>query len=140
MDDATKVKSIVLVKAPVKFFSDSSRLLIIFNNIISNAVSYRDKEKNSFIKVDVLVRSDKAVIKFIDNGIGIAPEFQEKIFKMFFRATPDSKGSGLGLYIVKGVVDKLKGTIGVQSSLGQGTEITIELPSLQPALYVQNLN
>ncbi|MCI0750209.1 MAG: HAMP domain-containing histidine kinase, partial [Flammeovirgaceae bacterium] len=58
---------------------------------------------------------------FTDNGIGIAEEYVEKIFRMFFRANADSKGSGLGLYIVKGVVEKLKGTLSVQSTLGEGT-------------------
>ena len=47
--------------------------------------------------INVTVNPEKALIVFKDNGIGIAQEFQEKIFKMFFRATPDSKGSGLGL-------------------------------------------
>jgi PAS domain S-box-containing protein len=140
MDDAEKVRSVINIDATHKFYSDASRLMIIFNNIISNAVSYRDKDKESFIQVDVYVSPDKATLRFTDNGIGIAPEFQEKIFKMFFRATPDSKGSGLGLYIVKGVLDKLKGTIAVKSFLGEGTEITIELPSLEPAFYLQNLN
>jgi PAS domain S-box-containing protein len=140
MEDAEKVRSIVNLETPHQFFSDVSRLQIIFNNIISNAVSYRDKNKDSFIQIDIHVSLDKAIVRFTDNGIGIAPEFQEKIFKMFFRATSDSKGSGLGLYIVKGVVDKLDGTITVNSTLGEGTEIVIELPSLEPALYAQNLN
>jgi signal transduction histidine kinase len=59
---------------------------------------------------------------------------------MFFRATADSKGSGLGLYIVKSVLDKLSGTISVDSTVGVGTVITIELPSLEPALHLQHLN
>ena len=140
MDDADKVRSIVHVSTGHKFFSDSSRLKIIFNNIISNAVSYRDKNKESFIQIDVQLLPRKAIIKFTDNGIGISKEYHEKIFKMFFRATADSKGSGLGLYIVKGVLDKLNGTINVQSKLGEGTVITVELPSLEAALYLQNLN
>ena len=140
MDDADKVRSHIHVNAPHKFYSDASRLLIIFNNIISNAVSYRDKEKDSFIQIDVTVDDAKVTLKFTDNGIGIAEEFQEKIFKMFFRATADSKGSGLGLYIVKGVIDKLRGNISVQSTLHKGTEITVELPSLEQAFYLQHLN
>jgi signal transduction histidine kinase len=140
MDDAEQVSSIVSIHAPHKFFSDDSRLKIIFNNIISNAVNYRDKEKESFIKIDVRVEADKAILTFADNGIGIKKEFLEKIFLMFFRATADSKGSGLGLYIVKSVLDKLSGTISVDSTVGVGTVITIELPSLEPALHLQHLN
>jgi signal transduction histidine kinase len=51
---------------------------------------------------------------------------------MFFRANSDSKGSGLGLYIVKGAVDKLGGEIAVQSKLGEGTTFTIVIPNLKP--------
>ena len=140
MDDADKVDSIISMDTPYVFYSDDSRLKIIFNNIISNAVSYRDKEKDSFIKIDIQVKNDKAVLTFADNGMGIPAEFRDKIFKMFFRASADSKGSGLGLYIVKNVVDKLSGTIEVDSTVGVGTVIKIEIPSLKPALYEQNLN
>ena len=65
------------------------------------------------------------------NGVGIAEEYVDKIFKMFFRANADSKGSGLGLYIVKGALEKLEGTIQVQSRLGEGTEFTIEIPNVR---------
>jgi PAS domain S-box-containing protein len=140
MDDADKVQSIISVDATHKFYSDDSRLSIIFNNIISNAVSYRDKHKESFIKIDVQVLPRKAVIKFSDNGIGVAEAYQQKIFKMFFRASADSKGSGLGLYIVKAALDKLSGKIKIDSELGVGSTFTLEIPSLEPALHQQNLN
>ncbi len=140
MDDADKVRSIVTINNRHKFYSDDSRLSIIFNNIIANAVSYRDKDKDSFIQIDIDVQPTKAIIKFSDNGIGVASEFKEKIFKMFFRASSDSKGSGLGLYIVKAALDKLNGKIKVDSALGVGTTFTIELPSLEPALYMTHLN
>jgi PAS domain S-box-containing protein len=140
MDDAEKVGSIINIDEQIKFFSDDSRLRIIFNNIISNAVNYRDKEKDSFVKIDVKVKEDKAILTFTDNGIGIPPKFLEKIFVMFFRASADSKGSGLGLYIVKSVLDKLSGTISVESEVGVGTIIKVEIPSLEPALHLQHLN
>ena len=140
MEDANKVKSSITIDAPHKFYSDDSRLSIIFNNIISNAVSYRDKNKESYLKIDVRVLPQKAIIQFSDNGIGVAPEYQQKIFKMFFRASSDSKGSGLGLYIVKAVLDKLNGKIQLNSEVGVGSTFIIEIPSLEPALYLQNLN
>ena len=68
------------------------------------------------------------MIEIKDNGRGIAKEFQSKIFDMFFRATDDSSGSGLGLYIVKETVDKLKGEITFESELRKGTSFTISLP------------
>ncbi|HEY3402860.1 MAG TPA: PAS domain-containing sensor histidine kinase [Ohtaekwangia sp.] len=132
MEGAEKVRSIRDIEAGIPFHSDYSRLLIIFNNLISNAVRYRDNWKeDSFIKIEVKVTPKKAVISFADNGIGIADEYLDSVFKMFFRANADSKGSGLGLYIVKGVVEKLNGTISIQSAIGVGTTFTLEIPNLR---------
>lgn len=131
MEGAEKVRSLRDIRAEVPFVSDYSRLLIIFNNLISNAVRYRDSWKeDSFIKVDIRVTKKKAILVLADNGIGIPEEYVDSIFKMFFRANADSKGSGLGLYIVKGVVEKLNGTISVQSAIGVGTTFTLEIPNL----------
>ncbi|MGC4020883.1 MAG: PAS domain-containing sensor histidine kinase [Cyclobacteriaceae bacterium] len=101
MQDADSVRSIININDEVPFYSDHSRLLIIFNNIISNAVRYQDKSKDSFLQIDIESGIEKSIIKFSDNGVGIADEFKESIFKMFFRASYESKGSGLGLYIVE---------------------------------------
>ncbi|GHN02912.1 hypothetical protein WSM22_44010 [Cytophagales bacterium WSM2-2] len=129
MQDAELVRSIINIHDDKPFYSDHSRLLIIFNNIISNAVRYQDKGKESFLQIDITNETDKTVIKFTDNGVGIAEEFLENIFKMFFRASHGSKGSGLGLYIVKSTIDKLNGKISVSSKLGEGTQFRIEIPN-----------
>jgi PAS domain S-box-containing protein len=132
MQDADLVKSIINITDETPFYSDHHRLLIIFNNIISNAVRYQDKDKEAFIQIDINTDHDKTSIHFTDNGVGIADEFRENIFKMFFRASIESKGSGLGLYIVKGTVEKLNGKISVHSKLGEGTKFTIEIPNSFP--------
>jgi PAS domain S-box-containing protein len=132
MEGAEQVSSIRNISVSHPFYSDYSRLLIVFNNIISNAVRYRDHWKqDSFLKISIEGGVDKATIVFTDNGVGIAEEYVDKIFKMFFRANADSKGSGLGLYIVKSAVEKLSGCIKVQSRLGEGTTFTIEIPNLK---------
>ncbi|HTJ53079.1 MAG TPA: PAS domain-containing sensor histidine kinase [Cyclobacteriaceae bacterium] len=132
MEEAESVRSIINIEASESFYSDYSRLLIIFNNIISNAVRYRDKWKNdSFLKIDIQVSPERAMITLSDNGIGIRDEYVDKIFKMFFRANADSKGSGLGLYIVKSAIEKLTGTIQVYSKIGEGTTFVIEVPNLK---------
>jgi len=133
MADAEKVNSIISIQDSIPFYSDHSRLLIIFNNIISNAVRYHDKWKESFLKIEINVFDDKAEIQFTDNGVGIAEEFQDKIFKMFFRASHESKGSGLGLYIVKSTVEKLNGKVSVKSKFGEGTIFLIEIPNTFPS-------
>jgi PAS domain S-box-containing protein len=131
MDGAEDVRSVRILNIAAPFYSDYSRLLILFNNIISNAVRYRDKWKNdSFLRVEITTDAEKATIIFSDNGVGIAEEYLENVFKMFFRANADSKGSGLGLYIVKGVLEKLNGSVDVQSKVGHGTTFTMQIPNL----------
>jgi len=134
MEEAEQVQSHIHVHSEHAFYSDPSRLLIIFNNIIANAVRYRARWKESFIKIDITTQYASTVIRFTDNGIGIADEFKDKIFKMFFRATADSKGSGLGLYIVKSTVEKLGGTIKMESHFGEGTTFEVEIPNLKASV------
>lgn len=138
MEGAETVRSIKTLSCQTPFYSDYSRLLIIFNNMISNAVRYRDPWKqDSYLKIDIVVDEKEAVISFSDNGVGIPEEYVDKIFKMFFRANADSKGSGLGLYIVKSAIEKLSGVIKVQSRVGEGTTFTVSIPNLLPALENQ---
>ena len=132
MEGADEVRSVREINTPVVFHSDYSRLLIVFNNIISNAVRYRDRRKqDSYLLIRITTTEEKVTIRFEDNGVGIHPDYQENIFKMFFRANADSKGSGLGLYIVKGVVEKMNGAISVESVYGMGTSFLIEIPNLK---------
>lgn len=113
-----------------ELFSDPFRLSIIFNNLISNAIKYSDPLKTSqFMKINVIVNKEKAIIDFQDNGIGIDREYISRVFDMFFRATMQREGAGLGLFIVKETVDKLKGTIRIESEVGTGTRFLIEIPN-----------
>jgi signal transduction histidine kinase len=115
------------------FYVDRYRLGIIFGNLLSNAIRYRDnyKEKQT-IHIKIIAEKENTKIIFADNGIGIGQEHIDKIFKMFYRASADSKGSGLGLYIVYETIQKLNGKISVDSQLGQGTMFVIELPNRIP--------
>lgn len=133
MDDADNLRAIKEINSTASFYSDKNRLLIILNNMLSNAVRYRDPWKaDSYIQISIVADEQKAVLEFTDNGIGIAEHYLDKIFKMFFRASADSKGSGLGLYIVKAAVEKLGGTIQVSSQLGAGTSFSIVIPNQKP--------
>lgn len=117
------------------FFSDPMRLGMIFNNIISNAVRYRDEQKDkSHLKIAITVNAKEAVLQFRDNGQGIPQKHQEKVFKMFYRANQLSDGSGIGLYIVQEAVEKLGGRIGLRSTEGQGTTFCLRLPNAQPTV------
>lgn len=118
------------------FISDYNRLSIVLNNIFSNALKYRDFSKDaSIVKITINADEKKARIVVEDNGIGITNENQEKIFDMFYRATTQASGSGIGLYIVKEALDKLGGTISVESELHYGTKFIIDVPN-----QISNLN
>jgi signal transduction histidine kinase len=109
--------------------SDASRLKSVLTNLIANAIQYADFNKEiSFVKISGRKEGDNVLISIEDNGIGIDPEQQPKIFDMFYRGTDRSKGSGLGLYIVKETLTKLKGGIDFKSQVNKGTEFTVKLP------------
>jgi PAS domain S-box-containing protein len=112
-----------------KIYSDAFRLKIIFSNLISNAIKYLDPTKEkSLLTIEVKLEADQMVIRFTDNGTGIAEEYQERIFNMFYRATDQSEGSGLGLYIVKQAATVLNGSIHLKSEAGKGTQFIVTLP------------
>ncbi|NOS94514.1 MAG: PAS domain S-box protein [Cyclobacteriaceae bacterium] len=113
-----------------EFCSDPWRIGEIFRNLISNAIKYRDFNKNdSRIRISIKMTVDRATILFEDNGIGISKANLNKIFDMFYRASEQSDGSGLGLYIVKNAVDKLGGILKVTSEIGKGTSFELKLPN-----------
>jgi signal transduction histidine kinase len=131
-------KSVEFVnEAPL--YSDPYRILVIINNLVSNAIKYRDVLKSpSIIHIQVNVTEADVSLVFTDNGIGIAPEYINKIFDMFFRATERSEGAGLGLYIVRETVEKLHGKISVESTLGEGTTFHLKLPNLRMPSLLDN--
>jgi signal transduction histidine kinase len=109
--------------------SDKNRLRVIIGNLISNAVRYHDLKKDQqYIRLNYQMNGRVSYIQVEDNGQGIAREYHNKIFEMFFRANEESKGSGLGLYIVKEALMKLSGSIRLESTVGVGTTFTIVLP------------
>jgi PAS domain S-box-containing protein len=118
----------------IDFYSDLLRLKIITNNVISNAIKYQDTSKEErFIKITVEINPEKAIIYFKDNGIGIEKKYLPEIYKMFYRATESEEGSGLGLYIVKQTVEKLRGNIEIYSEGNRkGLWVRVDVPNHSP--------
>ena len=87
-------------------------------------------KSNHEITVEVLVYNDMATIEVSDNGIGIEAEKLDKIFTLFYTTTNSITGSGLGLYITKETVEKLKGYITINSKKGEGTKIKVVIPGI----------
>lgn len=116
---------------PYEFHSDPWRIAEIFRNLISNAIKYRNLDASeSILTIDIKITPERCIITFVDNGIGIESKALTRIFDMFYRASEQSDGSGLGLYIVKNAVDKLGGHLQVTSQPGVGTTFFIDLPNM----------
>jgi PAS domain S-box-containing protein len=129
LEGAKGISRMVKVEG-IDFYSDPWRIAEILRNLISNAIKYRKLDQvASEIGIKISVDHLRAEIAFADNGIGIEEKNLAKVFEMFYRATEQSDGSGIGLYIVKNAVDKLGGQISVASRLGQGTRFSIILPN-----------
>lgn len=119
------------INPDMEVITDPARLKMLLNNLISNAFKYADRQKEICeIEIGAEVENQHVTLWIKDNGQGIDPEQQQKIFNMFYRASEDSSGSGLGLYIVREIVTRLNGTIQLKSALGQGSTFTLRLPNL----------
>lgn len=109
--------------------SDSQRMKVVLHNLISNSVKYADFTKpESFIHIDFTKNGVTDTIVITDNGMGIEKDRLSRIFEMYYRATDRSHGSGLGLFIVKEIILKLGGNIGVKSTFGSGSSFIINIP------------
>ena len=131
LDGAHKMLVKTTIEGYLPFYSDHRQLLVIFNNLISNAIKYQHAhEMHPTLDIHIEVDSDNAKITFKDNGIGISKENLSKVFDMFFRSPgvkPD--GSGLGLYITKEIVRKMKGRISLASTVSEGSSFMVEVPN-----------
>jgi len=111
----------------LEVYADSRMFLQVINNLISNASKYAP---NSNLKIKAFKVQDGVQISFADNGPGIAQEHLENIFKQFYRVPERSggvRGTGLGLYICKQIINAHQGEIWVESELNQGSTFTIKL-------------
>jgi signal transduction histidine kinase len=105
--------------------------MMVVNNLISNAIKYHDLQKEQpYVRVKARDQPEQNTfsIEVSDNGAGIMETYQDKVFDMFFRGSEKSDGSGLGLYIVKKIVEKLEGKIELRTRYREGTTFTITLP------------
>lgn len=111
---------------------DEHRIEQVYNNLLENAVKYSPEAKE--IKVEISYLPDEHMVKVgvIDSGMGIAPQDQEAIFERFYRVSDirskQIKGSGVGLSITKGIVERHGGKIWVESELGHGSKFYFTLP------------
>lgn len=112
--------------------ADNIRIMEVINNLVNNAINYT--RQGGWVKVNVKVEGDHVVTSVSDNGVGIPPEAMAHLFTKFFRAagsldkSSNSKGTGLGLYLSKSIIDLHRGKIWVESKAGIGSTFFFTLP------------
>lgn len=121
------VHGFVEIDLKESFISYPAMIRIIVDNLIENAIHFCGV-KDQIIKLSVSKHKGQMKLVVEDNGQGIETEYQDRIFEMYFRANQNSKGNGLGLYIVKKAVEKLRGSISFTSQHGVGTSFIVVLP------------
>lgn len=128
---ANKIKLIKdIPKKMPKVYMDKEKMILVLQNLLENAVKYTPE----FGKIEIGAEFGKEFMKFRvkDNGVGIPRKDQAKLFSKFFRADNvvrmQTEGSGLGLFIVKNIIDRHGGDITFQSEEGRGTEFVFTLP------------
>lgn len=114
----------------VEVKADEDLMSQVWINLIQNSIKFT--QDGGMIQISISVKDDKIEIKVSDNGIGMGEEDQKRVFERFYKAdkarTSSAKGSGLGLSIVRRIVDIHQGTITLHSSLGEGTSFIVCLP------------
>ncbi len=109
------------------FWSDPFQLRQVLLNLLTNAV--HASEENAVVTVQVQEEGQQILFRISDTGGGIPKEHQEKIFEPFFTTKPPGKGTGLGLFIVRGIVQRLQGNIRLESGIGKGACFSVSIPN-----------
>jgi signal transduction histidine kinase len=119
----------ILSSGPLWVFGDVNLLLQVFGNLLSNAVKY--SPKGGLIKLCARLEPDQVVVTVEDHGLGIPVRDQMRIFERYYRGsnTAGIGGTGVGLHLVKLMVDLHQGAIQVDSIEGKGSRFTVRLPS-----------
>lgn len=133
--DSDKISMGIDIPEDLFIYTDIHRLTIILNNLVSNSTKYYDPSKqHPHIQINARVGNGFVSLSVADNGVGISAEHLPKVFDMFYRASENSEGSGLGLYIVRETLQKLGGTIDAKSQVGLGSTFTFVLPIGHPEI------
>jgi PAS domain S-box-containing protein len=136
-ENFNRLKIDIKITGSSNFYSDRDRVEIILSNVIGNAIKFMDETKVfPFIHIKVSLMNDCCLIDVHDNGIGISKRYVNDIFTMFFKASLQGSGAGLGLYITKESVAQLGGKISVESEIGFGSLFRIEIPNSAKGLLI----
>jgi PAS domain S-box-containing protein len=122
--------TVVIQPDPPHVFGDRQRLTEVLQNLIDNAAKFMGDQEEPRIQIGQSGEEDHKPVFFVrDNGIGIAPEHHEQIFGIFNKLNPDVEGTGVGLAIVKRIIEVHGGRIWVESEVGKGSTFYFTLPA-----------
>lgn len=132
-DYMIKKNEVKLIVEPLEpCFADEVQVNQLFTNLISNAFKFSDPSRTLEINISSELKGSFVEYCVSDNGIGIEKDHLEKIFELFYRLNPDkSEGEGLGLTIVRQIVNRLSGALRVESELGKGSKFFVSLPAYE---------
>lgn len=131
LEKFSSVKVIKEIDNSIVFYSEWAIINTILQNLIENAIKYSRPRAASYVLIKISKDESNLIIVVEDNGEGIPESLQDNIFNMFVRGTSRHTGSGLGLYILNRAVERLKGSIHLDSKFNQGSTFTIKVPLQQ---------
>jgi ligand-binding sensor domain-containing protein/signal transduction histidine kinase len=117
----------VSIEDGLLFETDRKLMYILLLSLLENAFLYSERSKNTKVSLEVKQCENNVLITVTDHGVGIRQELKDKIFTMFFRGSVYSNGNGLGLYLVKCALEKLNGTVVLDSEDGEYSRFTVSL-------------
>lgn len=125
-----KIEVMVMTDLP-SIHGDRNRLIEVMQNLLDNAAKFMGDQPNPVIEIGAETTGDEVVFFVRDNGIGIDPKFHKKVFELFDKLNPRIDGTGIGLALVKRIVEVHGGKIWVESQLGQGATFYFTLPGMK---------
>ncbi|HCR71431.1 MAG TPA: hypothetical protein DIW23_08320, partial [Anaerolineae bacterium] len=111
-----------------KVYVDKKRIVEVMQNLLENSAKFIGNPLIPQVEVGVKTDNDKNIFFVRDNGIGIAPQYHERIFGLFDKLSADTEGTGIGLALVKRIVETHGGTIWLESDIGKGATFYFTLP------------
>ena len=111
-----------------KVHVDRTRIVEVFVNLIENSIKYMGDQPRPRIEISQRIDGDQAVFIVRDNGMGIDPSQHEKVFGLFYRVDGKGEGTGVGLALVKRIIEVHSGRIWIESELGKGCTVCFMLP------------
>ena len=142
-DEIARTKANVAVEVSSEWvLADTAGVERVLVNLFGNALKFTQPGRSPAIRLSANRRNNGVRVSVEDNGVGIDPIYRERIFGVFERLSSvgNNTGTGIGLAIVKRSVEKMGGTVGVESELGKGSRFWFELPKAEPPVAPESGN